>query len=376
MLAVYSSFCPAPLWNSLGQRRSLFITAVIFGTTAVLLLLWGEETAIDRAGNLKDGAADWKHSLENAVNKASATLLPACPSGDLTLPSGECVSRADKGQVFYDPCNPVGKQVVRQEFRTYNNRPDALSPGIGSLERHRLFCLLAPTLLRDILEKRSAKIESYDPEATVINFKAQPSLVPVRVLAFAPQGEESVLRVALDAASEHGNIPVDFIPADLNIAQLRGLVGSAALEINSEKIPFPDKFFDLVMFSHILEHVDDMEASISEISRVLRDDGFAVLSAPIFREDTLEDKNCVTEECRKEKFGQKDHVRRPGWDVLDTIRDYFADTRNGKTADLLDSKFGDLGAWFKNSELSSKVLDVYLYAFKSPLSSEAAQIFL
>jgi hypothetical protein len=103
---------------------------------------------------------------------------------DLTLPSGECVPASLKGEVLFDPCNPVGKQAVTGGFGPYNGRDNATSPGIGKLERHRLFCLLAPSLFNEILSKRMAHIQPYDSKAEHLDFKGQASLVPVVTRVF------------------------------------------------------------------------------------------------------------------------------------------------------------------------------------------------
>ena len=41
----------------------------------------------------------------------------------------------------------------------------------------------------------------------------------------------------------------------------------------AESIPFDDEYFDLVYVNSVMEHVDDLELSFSEISRVLKPGG-------------------------------------------------------------------------------------------------------
>jgi len=48
----------------------------------------------------------------------------------------------------------------------------------------------------------------------------------------------------------------------------------------AEAIPFPDKQFDVVFSSHVLEHVNDMQQSLSEMKRVLKDDGILIIGMP------------------------------------------------------------------------------------------------
>jgi len=46
-------------------------------------------------------------------------------------------------------------------------------------------------------------------------------------------------------------------------------------------LPYPSSFFDLVICSHVLEHVPDDRAALAEIRRVLRPSGHAILFVPV-----------------------------------------------------------------------------------------------
>ena len=54
------------------------------------------------------------------------------------------------------------------------------------------------------------------------------------------------------------------------------------------EIPLPDGSTDLLLASHVLEHILDDRKALSEIHRVLRDSGVAILSVPITTEKTVE----------------------------------------------------------------------------------------
>ena len=45
-------------------------------------------------------------------------------------------------------------------------------------------------------------------------------------------------------------------------------------------IPFPDKSFNVVLCSHVLEHVPDDVKAIREMRRVVKDDGWALINVP------------------------------------------------------------------------------------------------
>lgn len=49
---------------------------------------------------------------------------------------------------------------------------------------------------------------------------------------------------------------------------------------NGLKAPFPDAQFDLVFSYHVLEHVDNIDASVADIARMLKHGGYAVIIFP------------------------------------------------------------------------------------------------
>jgi len=67
-------------------------------------------------------------------------------------------------------------------------------------------------------------------------------------------------------------------PKEINIAKGFG-----------EDLPFPDKYFDIVFCSNVLDHVTDPQKTIDEIYRVLKPNGYFVLTVEIFEEKTKRD---------------------------------------------------------------------------------------
>ncbi|MCK5506346.1 MAG: class I SAM-dependent methyltransferase [Thermodesulfovibrionia bacterium] len=49
---------------------------------------------------------------------------------------------------------------------------------------------------------------------------------------------------------------------------------------NIEKLPFEDSFFDIVICSEVVEHMEYPETCLMEIKRVLKDDGTFIISTP------------------------------------------------------------------------------------------------
>jgi SAM-dependent methyltransferase len=86
-------------------------------------------------------------------------------------------------------------------------------------------------------------------------------------------------------------------------------------------MPYPDGSFDVVICSHVLEHVADDLIALSEIRRVLASDGRAILMSPIDDElsETLEDPTVTSPAERHRVFGQSDHLRRYGRDFAKRV---------------------------------------------------------
>jgi ubiquinone/menaquinone biosynthesis C-methylase UbiE len=55
----------------------------------------------------------------------------------------------------------------------------------------------------------------------------------------------------------------------------------------SEKLPFKDKTFDVVLLMSVLQHVNDQKKTLYEIRRVLKDNGFFILSVPLYSKKNI-----------------------------------------------------------------------------------------
>jgi len=83
---------------------------------------------------------------------------------------------------------------------------------------------------------------------------------------------------------------------------------------------FASDSFDLVLCSHVLEHVKDDRAALRELRRVLKPGGIAALQHPI-RDvpQTFEDPSITSREGRLHHYGQSDHVRMYGRDFAERL---------------------------------------------------------
>lgn len=87
----------------------------------------------------------------------------------------------------------------------------------------------------------------------------------------------------LVAAARNGIHAVGIEPNDAYcaITRLRGErygLTPPVVRAVGERLPFPDRTFDIVLAQDILEHVQDPRTTLHEIRRTLRDDGFALVT--------------------------------------------------------------------------------------------------
>jgi SAM-dependent methyltransferase len=131
---------------------------------------------------------------------------------------------------------------------------------------------------------------------------------PIRALQIAP---DLAFFLRLSAMGD-----VDYVTGDLQ----RSPMISRPMDIT--RLPFGADNFDLILCSHVLEHVPDDRQALSELRRVLRPDGLALLQHPIDDIDrTDEDPAVVDPDQRLRRWGQADHVRTYGHDYLQRLID-------------------------------------------------------
>ncbi|MDF1549360.1 MAG: methyltransferase domain-containing protein, partial [Bacteroidales bacterium] len=102
---------------------------------------------------------------------------------------------------------------------------------------------------------------------------------------------------------------LDYVTADL-------LSPIADVKMDVREMPFEDNSFDVVMCNHVLEHIDNEEKATSEIYRVLKKGGWAILQVPldVSLAETYEDDSITDPKEREKIFGQYDHLRVYGRD--------------------------------------------------------------
>jgi len=157
-----------------------------------------------------------------------------------------------------------------------DNRLNVQCPLCGSVERHRIMWLY--------LARRTDFLKR-----------------PLRVLHTAP---EPCMEARFRAVHGDGYVTVDRFAAHADV------------ETDIKTLPFEDGRFDVVLSSHVLEHVRNDRSAIRELGRVLRPDGWAVIMVPYDPDrPTYEDPAIDTPEARLAAFGHPFHFRIYGNDL-------------------------------------------------------------
>ena len=120
----------------------------------------------------------------------------------------------------------------------------------------------------------------------------------------------------------------EYVCGDFFAPGYENVYPSYVKNINILDIPYSKEYFDVVICNHVLEHIEEDLQGMSEIYRVLKRGGFAILQVPIsFKlKKTYEDSKIINPKEREEAFGQHDHVRIYGLDYFDRLKKIGFDT--------------------------------------------------
>lgn len=127
-----------------------------------------------------------------------------------------------------------------------------------------------------------------------------------------PENQMRLLHIAPESCLEEKfrQTPgINYVSADLYNRHAMTRVDISAMQFDSES-------FDLILCSHVLEHVPDDLKAISELRRTLKPTGRAVILVPIHGEKTEEDPSITDPLALERRFGQLDHVRSYGMDFI------------------------------------------------------------
>lgn len=176
----------------------------------------------------------------------------------------------------------------------YKRRSNSKCPSCGSLERHRALWIVLDGIIKAARHK-------------------------LKILHFAPEG---CISGPLSSRTE-----LEYLTSNYDKNRV------SHYHFDLQNIDCEDDFFDVIICSHVLEHVDDDNLAMREIFRVLKKPGIALIQVPLWPSEahpTYENRSITDPRDRVIHFGQFDHVRIYGLDVVQRLE------RAGFQVEVLD----------------------------------------
>jgi predicted SAM-dependent methyltransferase len=176
--------------------------------------------------------------------------------------------------------------LCKSQLRTFlpagqPRRRQARCPICRSLERQRFLWLFLQQEFPELLTSSFGKVIHVAPEKYL----------------------EELFRQQLKA---------DYLTADLYQPDV-----DIIMDISDNRLA--DESVDLFVCSHVLEHVPEDIQAMREFSRTLKAGGSLIVMVPMRGEVTYENPTVQTDEDRVHHFGQKDHVRFYGMDIVERL---------------------------------------------------------
>lgn len=176
--------------------------------------------------------------------------------------------------------------IAEREFRTFAKIGNQLvTPSNGARNRQRTLWLYLTRQLK-LLERNAA------------------------VLHVAP--ELSLLRRLKQASN------LRYFPGDKMAPGYQNQAGVSNIDLTA--LGFENEIFDVIICSHVLEHIPNDALAMREMYRVLKRNGTAIIMVPMKGlEKTYENWSVTSPRDRTTHFGQWDHVRWYGLDIEDRL---------------------------------------------------------
>ena len=170
------------------------------------------------------------------------------------------------------------------KFIEFNGRPNAGCPVCKSAERHRLVGYYMNNYI---------------------------NLPPLSVLHLSP--EKTIYNILHNYVRE-------YVCADLNPDGFKPL---PCIKLDITDINCEDNKYDMIIASHILEHVLDDRVAMKELLRVLVPKGKLIALVPQnFNSEVTDEDSTITDPLiRTKRFGQYDHVRLYGLDFSQRLKE-------------------------------------------------------
>ncbi|MEJ7626077.1 MAG: class I SAM-dependent methyltransferase [Ferruginibacter sp.] len=166
-------------------------------------------------------------------------------------------------------------------------------------------------------------------ERLVIAMLQQSDLKDKEIFHVAPEKKVSDL-----LKSKAKVTTADLIPG---FYQIKGII-----KADITNLDFPGNQFDMVIANHVMEHIPDDSAAMSELFRVLKPGGNAILQIPYSQNllHTIETPQINDPVLQEKLYGQKDHVR------IYALHDYIVKLEE-TGYDVLNVSYADLQPFYK-----------------------------
>ena len=176
-------------------------------------------------------------------------------------------------------------------FLRFGGRSNEWCPRCRSLGRHRLIYLY----LRD----RTDLLGSGQP---------------IKILHVGPEFCLQPLLASIPRAT--------YVSTDLMVSIVDLLEVQPEVCMSITKACFSSNTFDLVLCSHVFEHVTEDRLAMAELFRVTKPGGLALLPVPVaWDRETTDERQELSPFERAELYGETDHLRKYGRDYLDRLRE-------------------------------------------------------
>jgi SAM-dependent methyltransferase len=185
---------------------------------------------------------------------------------------------------------PICKRTF-QSFLRFGGRPNEWCPACRSLGRHRLMYLY----LRDLTDLLGG-----DEPVSILH--VGPEFCLQRLLAAIPK--------------------VTYVSTDLMVSIVDLLEVPPDVCMSITEACFSLNAFDLVICSHVLEHVSADRQAIAELFRVTKPGGVALIPVPVaWNCEMTDEREELNPSERADLYGEADHRRRYGRDYLDRLHE-------------------------------------------------------
>ncbi|UOE41348.1 class I SAM-dependent methyltransferase [Chryseobacterium suipulveris] len=184
---------------------------------------------------------------------------------------------------FYCPVN----EKYYRTFIQYKNL--TISPDLGARERHRFIWHYIKNQTNLLIGTKKIKLLHISPEYCFYqNFRKHVHIDYYPVDKFEPGYDYLNLTRNFDLLDNH----------------------------------LPKNEYDFILCNHVLEHIIDDKKAIRNLFSLLKNEGKAIVSVPILHDQlTFEDYSITSPKLRKLYFGQWDHVRYYGIDIVERFKE-------------------------------------------------------